>query len=196
MGIKETAAVSNGQFFGNINKTPEMTKLKRRLKREQRKFSRKIKYRKKGKTAAEKFANLHKQSIKVQKAYYRLDCVRKDDINKTVSALVKTKPEFITIEDLNILGMMKNKHLSRVIAEQNFGYFRIKLTEKCKAWGIELRIADRFYPSSKRCSKCGSVKKDLKLRDRTYICQECGLKMDRDLNAAMNLKHCGHYKVA
>lgn len=196
LGIKETAAVSNEQFFGNINKTPEIKKLKRRLKREQRKFSRKIQNRKKGKTAAEKFANLHKQSIKVQKAYYRLDCVRKDYINKLVSVLVKIKPESITIEDLNILGMMKNKHLSRAIAEQNFGYFRIKLAEKCKAWGIELRVADRFYPSSKRCSKCGSVKKDLKLSDRAYICQECGLKIDRDLNAAINLKHCEHYKVA
>ncbi|MDR1378050.1 MAG: transposase [Synergistaceae bacterium] len=179
LGIKETATVSNHQVFSNINKTSRVKKLKRRLKREQCKFFRKINYRKKVKPATVKFTNLDEQRIKVQKAYYRLDCVRKDYINKIVCALVMTKPAYITIEDLNILGMMKNKHLShlsKAIAEQNFYCFETKLSEKCKRHNIELRAADRFFPSSfflhlfsliffpssKMCSNCGAIKWGLK----------------------------------
>ncbi|MDR1378746.1 MAG: transposase [Synergistaceae bacterium] len=176
LGIKETATVSNHQVFSNINKAPRVKKLKRRLKREQRKFSRKINYRKKVKAATGKFTNLYKQRIKVQKAYYRLDCVKKDYINKIICALVMTKPAYITIEDLNILGMMKNRHLSKAIAEQDFYCFKSKLAEKCKRHSIELRAADRFFPSSfflhlfsliffpssKMCSNCGAIKWGLK----------------------------------
>ena len=152
--------------------------------------------RKKVKTAAATTTNLDKQRVKVQKAYHRLDCVRKDFINKTVSDLVKAKPRHITIEDLNIQGMMKNRHLSKAISESLFYYFRSTLVRKCKESGIEVRLADRFFPSSKQCSSCGALKKDLKLKDRVYHCPSCGLEIDRDFNASLNLKHCEQYQVA
>jgi putative transposase len=196
LGLKQMATTSEADFFVNINKSSKVHRLKKKLKREQRRFSRKKLYRKKVKTVTDKSANLDKQRIKVQKVYYRLESIRKDYINKIISELVKTKPAYITIEDLNIQGMLKNRHLSAAIAEQNFYYFRTRLEAKCKQYNIELRIADRFYPSSKLCSSCGSVKHDLKLRDRVYICGTCGAEIDRDLNAAMNLKHCEHYQVA
>jgi putative transposase len=195
LGIKEFAVISTGEGFKNINKSKRVRKSNKRLKREQRRFSRKILHRKKVKTATNS-TNCNKQRVKVQKAFHRLECIRKDYINKIVSSLVKTKPASITIEDLNVQGMMKNRHLSKAVSQQNFYYFRLKLTEKCRQFGIELRIADRFYPSSKTYSNCGAVKKDLNLSDRTYICPFCGLAIDRDLNAAINLKHCAHYKVA
>jgi putative transposase len=109
--------------------------------------------------------------------------------------MVKTKPSYITIEDLNVSGMMKNRHLSKAVASQKFYEFRRKLETKCKEYGIELRIVDRWFPSSKLCHECGYIKKDLKLSDREYIC-ECGYRADRDYNAALNLKDAGTYKIA
>ena len=103
---------------------------------------------------------------------------------------------WITIEDLNISGMMKNRHFSKAIAQQKFFEFRTKLIAKCSVYGIELRIVDRFYPSSKTCHNCGSVKSDLKLSDRTYHCYECGYTEDRDYNASLNLRDCQTYKIA
>jgi len=196
LGINKMAVTSSGRVHYNVNKNHSVRKLKRKLKREQRRLSRKILNRKKVKTATEKSANLDKQRIKVQKTFYRLDCIRKNYVNKIVSEQVKTKPVSITIEDLNIQGMVKNRHLSAAVSEQNFFYFRTRLKEKCKQHGIELRIADRYYPSSKRCSSCGGIKPDLKLGDRNYVCSFCGLEIDRDLNAAINLKHCQNFKVA
>ena len=108
---------------------------------------------------------------------------------------MKTKPSYITIEDLNVKGMMKNKHLSKSVASQKFYEFRIKLEAKCKELGIELRIVDRWYPSSKLCHECGCIKKDLKLSDRDYICQ-CGYHADRDYNASLNLRDAISYKIA
>jgi len=108
---------------------------------------------------------------------------------------VKTKPSYITIEDLNVKGMMKNKHLSKAIASQKFCEFRRKLKIKCDNQNIELRIVDKFYPSSKLCHHCGSIKKDLKLSDRVYRCK-CGYIEDRDRNAALNLKDAQSYVVA
>ena len=108
---------------------------------------------------------------------------------------MKREPSFIVLEDLNVRGMMKNRHLSRAIAAQRLSYFRIKLTIKAKQRGIELRIVDRFYPSSKKCSHCGRIKTDLKLKDRVYRC-ECGLELDRDLNAAINLRNAIKYERA
>lgn len=140
--------------------------------------------------------NIKKQKLKVQKLHQRLDNIRTDQINKVISELVKTKPMWITIEDLNISGMMKNRHLSKAIAQQKFFEFRTKLLAKCSAYGIELRIVDRFYPSSKTCHNCGSVKSDLKLSDRTYRCCECGYTEDRDYNASLNLRDCQTYKIA
>ena len=124
-----------------------------------------------------------------------MDNIRTDYINKTVSEIVKTKPSYITVEDLNVTGMMKNKHLSKAVASQKFYEFRVKLEAKCKERGIELRIADRWYPSSKMCHCCGSIKKDLKLSDRVFRCQ-CGYVENRDYNASLNLRDATTYTIA
>ncbi len=142
------------------------------------------------------YKNIDKQIAKVQRIYNKLNNIRTDYINKIVNELVKTKPTYITIENLNISGMMKNKYLSKAISNQRFYEFREKLFNKCKFYGIELRIADRFYASSKTCHKCGSIKEDLKLSDRVYKCSKCGNTMDRDLNASLNLRDTKSYKVA
>ncbi|MBQ6435048.1 MAG: transposase [Synergistaceae bacterium] len=109
--------------------------------------------------------------------------------------IVTASPEYITIEDLNVKGMIKNRHLSKAISECEFGYFRSQLEKKCKIHGIELRIANRFYASSKKCSKCGHQKKDLKLSNRIYECEKCGQVIDRDYNASINLRDCQKYKI-
>jgi putative transposase len=146
-------------------------------------------------TGVYKGSNKRQNILRVQKLHQRLSNIRGEYVKGVVNTLVKTKPEFITIEDLNIKGMMKNRHLSKAIAHQTFYKFRDYLTQKCKQFKIELRLADRFYPSSKTCSCCGVVKKDLKLKDRTYICPECGFEIDRDMNAAINLKMLKAYTV-
>lgn len=198
LGIKEFAVISDGIVKKNINKTVKIKKLEKELKREQRCLSRKyedIKKRNnkmKGKATRQ---NIGKQVLKVQKLHHRIDNIRTDYINKCVNEIVKTKPSYITIEDLNISGMMKNRHLSKAVASQKFYEFRTKLENKCKGLGIELRIADRWYPSSKLCHECGCIKKDLKLSDREYIC-ECGYHADRDYNASLNLRDAISYKIA
>ena len=199
LGVKEFAVCSDGIKFKNINKTSTVKKVEKKLKREQRKLSRKyesLKIRNKNiKEGRATGQNIQKQVIKVQKLHQRLINIRTDYINKTVFSIIKQKPSYITIEDLNIKGMMKNKHLSKAIASQKFFEFKTKLTVKCKENNIELRIVDRFYPSSKTCSQCGKIKKDLKLSDRIYKC-DCGLTIDRDLNASINLKNAKEYKIA
>ena len=139
--------------------------------------------------------NIAKQILKIQKIHMRLTNIRHNYINHVVMKLVKNKPEFITIEDLNVKGLMKNKHLSKAIANQNFHRFKVVLTQKCKEWNIELRMVSRAYPSSKKCSCCGNIKKDLKLKDRTYTCDVCNLTIDRDKNAGLNLQKAPKYKV-
>ena len=140
-------------------------------------------------------ANIQKQKLKVQKLHHKLDNIRTDYINKIIAEIVKTKPSYITIEDLNVRGMMKNRHLSKAVASQKFYEFKVKLQAKCNENGIELRVADRWYPSSKICHHCGSVKKDLRLSDRIYKCS-CGYIEDRDFNAALNLKDAKTYEIA
>ena len=200
LGVKSFAVISDGRNYPNINKSTRTRKLIRSLKREQRKFSRKIHklLQRKEETANKKCkrSNLDKQRLKVQRAYMRLTNKRHDYINKTVHEIVSTRPEYITIEDLNVSGMMKNRHLSRAIAECEFYYLRALLERKCREFGIRLRIAYRFYASSKTCSRCGHIKKDLKLKDRVYECTECGLVIDRDYNAALNLRSCKKYSTA
>ena len=199
LGVKEFVVCSDGIKFKNINKTSTVKKVEKKLKREQRKLSRKyesLKIRNKNiKEGRATRQNIQKQIVKVQKLHQRLTNIRTDYINKTVSSIIKQKPSYITIEDLNVKGMMKNKHLSKAIASQKFFEFKTKLISKCKQNNIELRIVDRFYPSSKTCSQCGKVKKDLKLSDRSYKC-DCGLIIDRDLNASINLKNAKEYKIA
>ena len=199
LGVKDFAVCSNGKVYKNINKSSRIRKLEKKLKREQHRLSRKYESLKKSKNNLKGEVtrqNIRKQKLKVQKLYHRLDCIRTDYLNKAVSELVKTKPKWITLEDLNVRGMMKNKHLSKAIAQQKFFEFRTKLTAKCKEYGIELRLVDRFYPSSKLCHKCGCIKSDLKLSDRTYICSECGYISDRDFNASLNLRDCLTYQIA
>ncbi len=196
VGIKDFAVFSNGDIKRNVNKTQRIKKLKKKLKREQRKLSRKFESLKKRGGKAATRQNLNQQITTVQRIHARLANIRDNYVNQSVADVVKIKPQYVTIEDLNVRGMMKNRHLARAIAEQNFSTFRTKLIYKARQNGIEIRIASRFYPSSKTCSECGYIKPDLKLSDRVYNCPKCGLILDRDLNAAINLKNVSKYTVA
>ena len=193
LGLKDFATVSNGNTYKNINKTVRVKKLEKQLRREQRCLSRKYENLKKGEVAQR--ANIQKQKLKVQKLHHRMDNIRTDYINQTIAEIVKTKPSYITIEDLNVSGMMKNRHLSKAVASQKFYEFRTKLKAKCDDNGIELRVVDRWYPSSKICHCCGAIKKDLKLSDRIYRC-DCGYVEDRDFNASLNLRDAITYEIA
>lgn len=198
LGIKDLAICSNKVTYKNINKTQRVKKLEKKLKREQKRLSRKyesLKIRNKKEKGEATRQNIQKQVVKVQRLHQKLANIRTDYINKTVSEIVKQKPSYITIENLAVSNMMKNRHLSKAVAQQKFYEFRSKLEYKCKLFGVELRIVDRFYPSSKLCHSCGSIKKDLKLSDRTYKC-ECGYIEDRDLNASFNLRDAKIYKMA
>lgn len=193
LGLKDFAIISNGKTYKNINKSVRLKKFEKQLNREQRSLSRKYENLKKGEPTQK--LNIQKQKMKVQRLYHRIDNIRTDYINKTIAEIVKTKPSYITIEDLNIKGMMKNRHLSKTVASQKFYEFRTKLQTKCSEYGIELRVVNRWYPSSKTCHHCGCIKNDLRLSDRIYRCS-CGYMEDRDLNAALNLKDAIAYKIA
>lgn len=198
LGLKDLAVCSNGKTFKNINKFSTIKKTEKKLIKEQRRLSRKyesLKLRNKLEKGKATRQNIQKQVVKVQKLHQRLTNIRIDYINKTISSIIKQKPSYITIEDLNVSGMMKNRHLSKSVTSQKFFEFRTRLKSKCDKNNIELRIADRFYPSSKACSQCGNINKDLKLKDRVYRCS-CGLNIDRDLNASINLKNTRKYKIA
>ena len=193
LGLKDFAIVSNGKTYKNINKSVKLKKLEKQLIKEQRSLSRKYENLKKGESTQK--TNIQKQRLKVQKLHHRIDNIRTDYINKTIAEIVKTKPSYITIEDLNVSGMMKNRHLSKAVASQKFYEFRTKLQTKCKENGIELRVVDRWFPSSKICHCCKNIKKDLKLSDRIFKC-DCGYIEDRDFNAALNLRDATTYEVA
>ena len=193
LGLKDFAIVSNGKTYKNINKSAKLKKLEKKLTREQRSLSRKYENIKKGGSTQKR--NIQKQRLKIQKLHHRIDNIRTDYINKIIAEIVKTKPSYITIEDLNVSGMMKNRHLSKAVASQKFYEFKTKLQAKCKEYGIELRIVDRWFPSSKTCHCCKHIKKDLKLSDRLFRC-DCGYIEDRDFNAALNLRDATTYEVA
>ena len=193
LGLKDFMIVSNGKTYKNINKSARLKKLEKKLSREQRSLSRKYENQKKGESTQKR--NIQKQKLKIQKIHHRIDNIRTDYINKIIAEIVKTKPSYITIEDLNVSGMMKNRHLSKAVASQKFYEFKTKLLAKCKEYGIELRIVDRWYPSSKTCHCCKNIKKDLKLSDRLFRC-DCGYIEDRDFNAALNLRDATTYEVA
>lgn len=192
LGLKDFAIVSNGKIYKNINKSTRIKKLEKRLRREQRCLSRKYENLKKGESTQK---NIQKQKLKVQILHHKIDNIRTDYINKAIVEIVKAKPSYITIEDLNVSGMMKNRHLAKAVASQKFYEFRTKIKTKCSENGIELRVVDRWFPSSKICHRCGTIKKDLKLSDRIYRC-DCGYVEDRDLNAALNLRDALTYEVA
>ena len=174
-------------------KVDRLRKLEKKLIREQRGLSRKYENLKKGEFTQKR--NIQKQRLKIQKLHHRIDNIRTDYINKTIAEIVKTKPSYITIEDLNVSGMMKNKHLSKAVASQKFYEFKTKLLAKCRENGIEQRTVDRWFPSSKTCHCCKNIKKDLKLSDRLFKC-DCGYIEDRDFNAATNLRDATTYEVA
>ena len=189
LGIKDLAICSDTNTYKNINKSQTVKKLEKRKRRLQRSVSRKYEQNKeKGKCC--KTHNVIKKKKLLLKVDHRLTNIRKNYLNQTTSEIVNRKPRFICIEDWNVSGMMKNRHLSKAVQNQGFFEFRKQLEYKCNDSGIQLIVADRFYPSSKLCSCCGKIKKDLKLSDRTYKCK-CGNIIDRDFQAALNLKAYG-----
>lgn len=189
LGVKELAVCSNGMVFKNINKTNQIKKLEKRLKHLQRKVSKKYESNKKGGRYL-KTNNIKDLEKRINKLHRKLKNIRLDYTHKCTSTIVKTKPCRIVMEDLNIKGMIKNKHLSKAIQQQNLYKFIRQLEYKCEWNNIDFVQVDRFYPSSKMCSNCGNIKKDLKLSDRIYKC-ECGLTIDRDFNASLNLANYG-----
>lgn len=199
LGIKDLAICSNGKTYKNINKTHEVKRLERVLKREQRKLSKMLEknvlqYKNIGnkripvyKKPLQECKNFRKQSNVVKLLHRRLTNIRNNYLHQVTTEIVKTKPSYIVMENLNVKGMMKNKHLAKSVQQQKFYEFKRLISYKCQMRGIELVEVPMFYPSSKTCSKCGSIKKDLKLSDRIYRCKDCGLVIDRDFNASMNL---------
>lgn len=186
LGVKDLAILSTGKVYKNINKSKEMKRLNKKLKRLQRHVSRKYEMNKDGKKFV-KTKNIIKLESQIKLIHRRISNIRQNYNHHLTSGIVKQLPYKVVVEDLNVKGMMKNRHLSKAIGNQGFYEIRRQLEYKCKWNGIKLIIADRWYPSSKTCSCCGNVKRDLKLSDRTYICEECGLVIDRDLNASINL---------
>jgi len=192
--VKDIAITSDGKKYKNINKDKKIRGYKKLMKRLQRKVSKqyeknKIKT-KGGEDRYQKTNNIIKTENKIRKLHIRLTNIRTDYIHKITTNIVKTKPEFVAMEDLNIKGLMKNKYLSKSIQEQKLYEFKRQLGYKCDCKAIKLIEVDRWFPSSKTCNACGKIKKDLKLSDRTYIC-ECGYNEDRDFNAALNLRDYG-----
>lgn len=207
LGVKELAIVSNEdasrtKFYKNINKSVEVRRLEKKLKREQRKASRKLEANTRNhdknrrpiwKRPLRECRNIQRQNNKIQLLHKKLTDIRNNYLHQTTAEIVKTKPSQIVMEDLNVKGMMKNKHLADAIAKQKFHEFKRQIKYKAEIYGIRVVEVDRWYASSKTCSHCGHIKNDLKLSDRIYICPVCGTKLDRDLNAAINL---ANYKAA
>ncbi|MGW9128143.1 RNA-guided endonuclease InsQ/TnpB family protein [Paenibacillus chitinolyticus] len=185
VGIKELAVCSNGMTFRNINKTIVVRKAEKRLRRLQRSVSRKYEMNKEGSRFA-KTRNIVKAEKLIRLLHRRLRNIRNNHVHQSTTAIVKTKPSAVVMEKLNIAGMMKNRYLSKAIAQQKLHEFKRQMQYKCERYGIQFVEADKWYPSSKLCSSCGQVNRDLKLSDRTYHC-DCGLTIDRDVNAAINL---------
>lgn len=198
LGIKDLAILSDGQHFGNINKTPEVRRLRKRLKHLQRKVSKKyeanVTYDSKGNKVFHKTNNIKKLEKQIKLIYRRISNIQTTYMYEVVKSVMKTKPQTIILEDLNVKGMMQNPKLAKAVQEQNFYKFRQIVTYKGKINGIEVLLADRWYPSSKTCSCCGNIKSDLKLTDRIYHCDVCGFTMDRDENAAINIENCNKFK--
>ena len=190
VGISKLADVSNESVYQNINKTQTIRKMKKKQRRLQRQISRKYLMNKEG-DSYEKTSNIIKSEEKLLRINQRLNGIRHDHVHQTTSKIVGQKPSFICMEDLNVQGMMKNKHLAKAIQEQCWYEFSRQIEYKCDWNGIDYLEADRYYPSSKMCSCCGNIKKDLKLSDRVYVCEECGLVIDRDHNASLNLEAYG-----
>lgn len=195
LGIEKLAVVSDGSIYRNINKTKEIKRLEKKKKRLQRKVSKKYEMNKTktkgGEYRYQKTKNIIKLENQFKKLNQRLTNIRHNYSHQTTTEIIKRKPSFIVVEDLNVNGMMKNKHLSKTIQQQQFYEFRRQTQYKSEWNNIEFIVADRYFPSSKTCSQCGSYNKDLKLSDREYVCDCCGVVLDRDYNASLNLKNYG-----
>lgn len=187
LGIKELAVCSNGLRFKNINKTIKIKKLDKKINRLQRRLIKKFKS-----NSSHKTKNILKLKNRIKLVYRKMKQIRLNHIHHVTKQIVNIKPYKIVMEDLKVMNMIKNKHLSKAISEQLFYEFRRQIEYKSEVCGIKVVIADRWYPSSKTCSQCGSIKEDLKLSDRVYKCEHCGLVIDRDLNASINLSN---YKI-
>ena len=202
LGIKNLATLSTGEFIENINKSRRVKQLEKQLRREQRHLARQLQANTKGYLTTEKgsrkpiykrplelCSNIQETKRKIKLIYRKFHSIRMNHIHHTTSYLVKQLPKGIVIEDLNVRGMMKNRHLAKHIKDAMFYEFRRQLEYKCLQYSIYLVVADRFYPSSKTCSYCGNIKSELNLNERVYKCDSCSLKKDRDLNAAENLAY-------
>ena len=190
IGIKDLAICSDKNIYKNINKTKQIKKLKKKKRRLQRKVSKKYLLNKKGGRYC-KTCNIVKSEKEILKLNHRLTNIRHNYLNQVTSEIIKREPKFIVLEDLNVKGMMKNRHLAKAIQEQCFYEFYRQIQYKCDWNNIQFIVADRYFPSSKTCYKCGNIKKDLKLSDRIYICSECGNEIDRDYQASLNLAEYG-----
>ena len=190
LGIKELAVCSNGHTYSNINRTDRVKRLEKQKHRKQRQISRKYLMNKQGNKYV-KTKNIEKSELKLLKLTHKLTNIHKNYIHQVTTEIIKREPSFIVIEDLNVTGMMKNKHLAKAIQRQSLSEFVNILTYKAEQNNIKIVYVDRFYPSSKTCSCCGAVKSDLKLKDRVFKCICCGLEMDRDYNASLNLYRLG-----
>lgn len=202
LGVKTLATLSTGEFIENINKSRRVKQLEKQLRREQRHLARQLQANTKGVLTTENgsrkpiyersldlCSNIQATKRKIKLLYRKLSSIRLNHIHQTTSHLIKQLPKGIVIEDLNVRGLMKNRHLAKHIQNAMFSEFRRQLDYKCLQYGIYLVVADRFYPSSKMCSYCGNIKSELNLNERVYKCSSCGLKKDRDLNAAENLAY-------
>lgn len=194
LGIKSLAVTSDGVVYDNINKTKKVQQLEKRKRHLQRLLSRKYEVNRDGSKFV-KTNNIVKLEHEIRLIDRKLRNIRDTYIHTVTMDIVKTKPYVVVIEDLNVSGIMKNKHLSKSIQQQEFYKFRQYLTYKCSFYGVHLEVADRFYPSSKTCSCCDYKKKFLSLSERVFVCPKCNLEIDRDLNAAINLKNYGKEKV-
>ena len=188
LGVKDLAVCSSGHVYKNINKTSRVRRLKKKQRRLQRKISRKYEKDKKG-GRYQKTRNIIKSEKQLLRITHKLTDIRKNYIHQVTTEIIKREPSFIVLENLNVMAMMKNKHLAKAIQEQKLSEFYMIMRYKCEWNSIKLITADRFYASSKTCSVCGNIKKDLKLSDRTYHCEHCGAVIDRDFNA--NLYYYG-----
>lgn len=188
LGVKELAVCSDGQVYHNINKTPKIRRLKKRQRRLQRQVSRRYQMNKKGERY-QKTCNIIKSEQKLLQLHHRLTHLRDNYIKQVVHALLNRKPRYVAIEDLNISGMLKNRYLAQAIQEQKLHEFRQLLLITAQRLNIPAIVASRWYPSSKTCCRCGHLKVDLKLSDRIYRCSNCGNIIDRDVNAAINLRN-------
>ena len=194
LGIKDFAICSDGNTYKNINKTKKVKQLEKRKRRLQRSISRKYELNKKGERYC-KTSNIIKSEKELLKLNHRLTNIRHNYIHQTTSEIIQRKPSYITIEDLNVKGMMKNKHISKSVQQQCLYEVARQLQYKCSWNGIELRQVSRWYPSSKTCHECGYINKELKLYHRTYECPICGYVEDRDYNASLNLRDMNEYKI-